>query len=156
MTQFFKARKYKKYIHVAGFLYFSSSSITTHKSQLTNHNSQITTHKSQLTNHNSQITTHYPPLTTHKKGSKSGGISITFFHVSDKNLPKPIGKTAQKTAFSEHKATKSQLQRTITQLTFNRLQKKLKKVPACVTPYRKNTIFATAKTTRRSLKLMPI
>jgi hypothetical protein len=156
MTQFFKARKYKKYKHIAGFLYFSSSSITTHKSQITNHNSQITTHKSQLTNHNSQITTHYPPLTTHKKGSKSGGISITFFHVSDKILPKQIGKTAQKTAFPEHKATKSQPQKTIIKLTFNRLQKKLKKVPAGVPPYWKNTIFATAKTTRRSLKLMPI
>ena len=101
MTQFFKARKYKKYIHVAGFLYFSSSSITTHKSQ-------ITTHKSQLTNHNSQITTHKSLPTTHhsqptKKAVNPAGSQSRFFTFPTKFFQNKSGKQPKRQLFPSTK-----------------------------------------------------
>jgi len=106
--------------------------------------------------HYPQLTTHHPLPTTHKKGSKSGGISITFFHVSGKNLPKPSEKKVPETAFQAQKQPEKRVYQTNRQLTLSMLEKKLKKITSGIPPYWKNTIFATAKTTRRSLKLMPI
>ena len=107
-----KARKYKKYTHVLRVFCIFPPVL----SQPTNHNPQITTHKSQLTNH-------YPPLTTHKKGSKSGGISITFFHVSGKNLPKPSEKKVPETAFQAQKQPEKRVYQTNRQLTLSILEK---------------------------------
>jgi hypothetical protein len=83
-------------------------------------------------------------------------VKFRFCQFQGKNLPKPSSKAATKTTFSAPKSTDFHLQDKNITLVFSRLKEKFKKVLTGVTPYQKNTIFATAKTTRRSLKLMPI